>query len=317
MHERFVRLVRWWLVASLALCGGAWASNEGNCQVMQWVELSPGVHFCITGTSGSAQLAVVAVDLSRTGLSLAGARADGKVPTSIDVEQVAGAPGSADFTLQHIIGRTAGDMVISVGYPESAKSFVPEGLVRIDGEDVSDRDTSAEFKSAMFCLSELLGVKGGGSVPVVFNAFEDGAPIELNPRVLNSASCRDVIQVGPRIIEYRGKAGISSQATRRAPQRYVAFALGSGPRYMGYFITSMDDVTLYAVQDMLLNMEQWSSFDSDALVAVTLAAGSYAGMAVRDPSGRLSQLGHRQGDYHVVGAQDAPIGTVMVATVAP
>lgn len=313
MYERFARLARWWLVVTLLLCGGAWAA--GDCQLTRWLELSPGLHFCVAGTP-SAQVAVAAVDLSRTGLSLTGTGADGKLPTSVDVDRPTGAPGSSDFTLQQIAGRSADDVLISVGYPESARSFVPDGLVRIAGEDLSDRDTSAEFKSAMFCLSELAGVRAGGSVPIVFNAFEDGAPVELNPRVLDRRSCRDVIQVGPRIIEYRGKAGISQQATRRAPQRYIAFAIGGGPRYMGYFMASIDDVTLYAVQDMLLTMDRWS-FDDEVLVAVTLAAGSYAGMAVRDPSERLAHLAPRQGDYHVVGAADVPIGTVMRADVAP
>jgi hypothetical protein len=313
MHERFARLARWWLVVTLLFCGGAWAA--GDCQVTKWVELSPGLHFCVAGTP-SAEVAVVAVDLSRTALKLTGAGADGKLPTSIDVDQLAGAPAASDFTLQQAASRSVDDLLISVGYPESAKSFVPDGLVRIAGEDLSDRDTSAEFKSAMFCLSELAGVRDGGSVPIVFNAFEDGAPIELNPRVLDRQSCRDVIQVGPRIIEYRGKEGISRQATRRAPQRYVAFALGGGPRYMGYFMTSIDDVTLYTVQDMLLAMKRWS-FDDEAVVAVTLAAGSYAGMAVRDPSDRLAHMAPKHGDYHVVGAADVPIGAIMLADVVP
>lgn len=313
MHERFARLARWWLFVTVLLCGGAGAA--GDCQVSRWLELSPGLHFCVAGTP-SAQVAVAAVDLSSTALRLTGAGADGQLPTSVDVDRLASARGSLDFTLQQIASGSVDDVLISVGYPESAKSFVTDGLVRIAGEDLSDRDSAAEFKSAMFCLSELAAGKAGGSVPIVFNAFEDGAPVELNPRVLDRRSCRDVIQVGPRIIEYRGKVGITPQAIRRAPQRYVAFAIGGGPRYMGYFMASIDDVTLYALQDMLLTMGRWS-FDDDALVAVTLAAGSYAGMAVRDPDGRLARVAPGHGDYHVVGAADVPIGTVMRADAAP
>lgn len=216
-------------------------------------------------------------------LKLIGARMDGGVPTIGDLKALEKDP--TIFSLASVVNRhPKGRIFIPTGYPEDEELPVIEGLTRINGKEYSDRDTYRAFKSALICVHE----RGIGSrineppTTVVFNAFERGLPVEeINPRVENPANCEDVIQTGPRIVEYRAKPGITRTETRTKKQNWIVLAIGNGPSFNHYFIFTKSKTNLYFVQQMLLKAGMFSQNDRRARVAVNLTSGIQAGIAVR------------------------------------
>lgn len=220
-------------------------------------------------------------------LELVGARLDGGAPTIRDLEALDEKPKL--FSLSAVVDRNRkGRVFVPAGYPEDEKLPISDGLTRINGIEYSARDTYRAFKSALICVHE----KGGNGrtneppTTIVFNAFERGLPLQdINPRVEDPKNCEDVIQTGPRIIEYRAQPGIARAETRTRKQNWVVFAIGNGPDFNYYFIYTRSRTNLYSIQQMLLKSGLFSQNDRRARVAVNLTSGLQAGIAIRPDAG--------------------------------
>jgi hypothetical protein len=247
---------------------------------------------CLTPGDHPVRFQALAFDLSKYELGLRGSRPDGLLPTLDDVASAEKAGNSADFSLQHSV-KEKDLAAANVGYPEDPEYFAASGLVRIAGKDLSDRDTEATFKNAMLCLNEAEYNQVGSRV-VVFNAFEDFRPIQLNDR-LRETNCVDVVQVGPRIVEYRAKEGIKIGANRKPGQRYAIFAQGNGDveknaGYLGYLFIFEDQINLYQVQKFLLSPDA-GHLGEKMRVGVVITTDAYSGYAWRAQDGTLKSVG--------------------------
>lgn len=284
----FAHLVWLAILVSLALIPSASAQD---CESGAWAEIGDGAYFregCLKGDRypEGERYVTLAVDQAKYMFSLAGSAVNNTLPTIQEVPLSTDTSGAAkQFSLSTFAGK-ASDLLASlvVGYPADENIFVLDGFARIGGVDSSERDKAVAFKSAMFCLNDTSDEADRvGSRPIVFNAFENRSPVELNPRVLDQEKCRDVIQVGPRIVEYNSKAGIRPSARKDIPQRYAVFSLGNGPMYYAYFTVFLGKVVLTDVQDMLLKDKSFLNNDKKTLVAVTLTSDAYSAIAVRRP----------------------------------
>lgn len=178
-----------------------------------------------------------------------------------------------------------------------AKNLDPDwinyaGYMRINGDAVSSRDFRATFKSVMFCVSSRDMVQkaqdGKGSVPVMFWAFDDGVPVDLNSRVKSRSNCPDVVQTGPRIIEYNSKPGIRQSTI---PQDFLIFAQGAGggpgsakkDEFSVYVLYFRAPATLLEVQELMLKPFALSGSDRKMKYAFALTTGLFAGGSIRFP----------------------------------
>lgn len=287
------------LLSAISLSAAMWAwcgtvAAADVCESGQWTEIRPNfLHRsgCLNDGGRQFRFQGLAFDLAAYQLGLRGSAPNGKLPTLDDVAN-RGKEGSPAFTLEEAIEPE--DVVIAnIGYPEDGEYFTASGLVRIAGTDLADRDTDATFKNAMFCLNEAEYNQVGSRV-IIFNAFEDFRPIQLNER-LDPTNCQDVVQVGPRIVEYRAREGIKAAETRKSPQKYAVFAQGNGgPKggtgFFGYIFLFEDPVNLFQIQKYLLSAGA-GNIDTKMRVAVVMTTDAYSGMAWRAIDGSLKTSG--------------------------
>lgn len=284
-----------WFGAALWAWPGAAAAEE-VCKTEPWTEIRPlFMHRsgCLTDGDRQIRFQGLAFDLSAYELGLRGAAPNGKLPTLDDVANAGkGGTASPAFTLEKSV--KPDDLVIAnVGYPEDAGYFTASGLVRIGGTDLADRDTDATFKNAMFCLNEAEYNKIGSRV-VIFNAFEDFRPIQLNER-LDADNCKDVVQIGPKVVEYRGQEAIKQAEMKKSPQKYAVFAQGnggakSGTGFYGYIFIFEDPVHLFQIQKHLLSADA-GYVDTKMRTAVVMTTDAYSGLGWRAQDGNLKTLG--------------------------
>jgi hypothetical protein len=281
--------------AALSCFGGAGPALSADCVAGEWAEIGEEMYAregCVALSGAELRFYSIAFNLSKYKLGLAGSGEDMAVPTREDIPVKAGEDEVRQFSLNHFIsGAAKSPVAASIGYPISPELFAPEGWIRIDGKEVAARDTTFEFKSAMLCLNEAGRNPGKGSRVLVFNAFEYNAPVELNPRVQDPANCPDVIQVGPRIVEYRSGRGISSSELRTPAQEYLVFSQGDGPAFYGYLTIFTEPANLYLIQEVFLADRFFSDFDPKMRVAVALTSGHHAALAVRENGGEYRTFG--------------------------
>jgi hypothetical protein len=285
-----------------------------NCKASAWAQIGDGALFregCLKGDRypDGERYVTLAVDQAKYMFSLAGSAVNGTLPTIQEVPLSTDTSGAArEFSLSTFAGKTP-DLLASlvVGYPADENIFVLDGFARIAGVDSSERDKAVAFKSAMFCLNDTSDKKDRtGSRPIVFNAFENRAPVELNDRVEDREHCRDVIQVGPRIVEYNSKEGIRPSARKDIAQRYAVFSLGRGPKFYAYFTVFLGKVVLTDVQAMLLKDRSFLNEDTKTLVAVTLTSDAYSAMAIRRPITASPWAARARGNLALYGDVERP-----------
>lgn len=279
--------------ALLCLFAPTAGAQDAACTDSGWSELRP-EFFQRTGCAGAAKVPfkAIAFSLSTYKLGLRSPKADGSLPTLDDVNAAEAAGTVADYSLERAL--KDGDIAVaSVAYPEDERFFVASGLVRIGGTDLAERDTRVPFKSAMFCLNEA-EFNQVGSRLIVFNAFEKNRPIQLNER-LRASNCPEVVQVGPRIVEYRAKKGIAAGEARSGGQRYAVFAQGnggakSGTGFHGYLFMFEAPINLLDIQDFLLSADA-GHIDTKMRIGVVVASDAYSGMIWRNAAGEAQKAG--------------------------
>lgn len=278
----------------IALAGPVSAQQAG-CTDSGWTEIRPGFFEragCVVDGKASARFKALAFNVSTYKLGLRGSKPDGTLPSLDDVNAAEAAGTLADHSLDKAL--KDGDLAVaSIAYPEDERFFAASGLVRIGGEDLAARDTKASFKSAMLCLNEA-EYNQVGSRLIIFNAFENYRPIQLNDR-LRATNCLDVVQVGPRVVEYRAKKGIAPGESRSAGQRYAVFAQGNGGTksatgFHGYLFVFEDPINLFEIQEFLLS-PQAGHIDTKMRVGVVVATDKYSGMIWRPKEGEPQRVG--------------------------
>jgi hypothetical protein len=209
--------------------------------------------------------------------------------------------------------RTDGDarMIVPVGDSIAEGYQIPVGFVRQNGKQINDRDNSWPGNSAFFCLNDKSQNLGGkGSAFVMFNAFENLQPVEMNKRAADSSNCPDLVQVGPRIVEYKSSPGIfrNEKARTSNEQYYAVFAQGSGPKYDAYIIINRDPINLFYIQTLLLKDHEISNLDLKMRMAVNLISGRDASLIVGANGSIAKQVGTPDAVKHPVYLAVTPIG---------
>ena len=148
----------------------------------EWKQIREGMHQrtgCLSAEYG--RYVSIAFDPTRYELALRGSGPDGQLPSEEDVPYDEGTTATDRFSLRSFLTSNSPLVAVVAGYPADEQVFVAAGLVRIDGNDVAERDVGQSFKSALLCLNDMSDVGHAGSRPIIFNAFENNTPIELNP----------------------------------------------------------------------------------------------------------------------------------------
>lgn len=279
------------------------AIAEDDCTTAEWVPVEAvpvekkeaslfWANGCIKAGNTSVRFVSVAIPLSETKLTLQGSAPDGNVPSEDDVDlyytkKESGEETPNTYSLQQFVkARTDNPprLAIPIGYPIDTEDFSPDGLMRMNGAVVAERDLVSSFKSALLCLNEVKRNTVGGSRVLVFNAFEKGSPIRLNKRVTDAENCPDVVQIGPRIVEYRGKQGIRKRELHNKAQRWLVFSQGEGKAQHGYVTLFIDPINLYTIQNAFVGAQPFSKFDKTMRVAVALTSGHHSGLYLRNRS---------------------------------
>ncbi len=261
--------------------------NEYLCKQKKWSKIDEEFYSrsgCLSVDDVRIKFQQFAFDLSQYELDLTGSGPDGKIPQLSDVSALSVGNQVLDYSLQ-AISKPSALLIASAGYPIDSETFAPYGLVRIDGDDVSERDLeSSALKTAMICLNEgKYNTKNIGSRIVIFNAFEKFKPIKLNDRLMDKNSCKNVIQAGPRIVEYKAKRGIKSAEKKYQGQKYLTLSQGNGYKhqkggYYGYITYFVDKINLFDAQEFFLSSK--SGLNGEIMrVSVVLTSGNYASVS--------------------------------------
>jgi hypothetical protein len=265
---------------------------------------------CAKGEKATVEFSALAFVLANVNLGLLGSSPSRAVPSLVEVDETK-KEGDAisHFFLSEVHKRNPEIFAMApVGYPEWSPDLpvgritdewleanitddwlLHTGFLRIDGRSVSNTDVTAKFKSAFICLNESRENSGEGSRLIVFNAFEDGFAVDMNERLHDPENCRNVVQTGPRIVEYRAKRGILSSTHR---QRYLVLAQGDGregyrgeEEFLGYLIFFPKGATLLEIQDLLLAPHSFSKFDERMRVAVVLTSNNFSNVSMMNEDG--------------------------------
>jgi hypothetical protein len=278
-----------WMLFPL-LSGTASAENsvqadKMNCHPSSWTEVAPALekkHACIKKEGTPINLTILRFALSEFKLELTGSSEAGEVPSIIDVDRKDEDP-TLEFNIKSVVQNSPEALVIAAaGYPQNNELFIPSGYLRISGKNLASQDTRSSFKSAILCLNE---GDGKGSRLVVFNAFENYTPITLNQRVTNPDNCKDVIQAGPRIIEYRARKGIKGPTEIK--QNFTVLGQGNGPAFYGYILYNHTLLNLFELQSILLNLQDFSDAnakmdtDKKMRVATVIATSDFSSLAIK------------------------------------
>ncbi|MEO4044551.1 hypothetical protein AAFN47_23355 [Hoeflea sp. CAU 1731] len=156
------------------------------------------------------------------------------------------------------------------------------GFLRVKTEEYGYPDLSASFKSAYFCLDET--EKGGtGSVVVMFHAYENQLPVRMNRRLADPKNCENVVQTGPRIVEYRAKSGIHDISSAKT-RRWLVFAQGNGgaskEQFLAYIIYFANGSSLKEIEEILLGDNIISKYDNKMRFALALTSSNFSNVSI-------------------------------------
>lgn len=237
-------------------------------------------------------------------LEIIGAGQDGKIPSYNDViDQNSQRESGTEWSLEKAAASSDWKYpTFSIGYPISGKDFSMRGLLRKDGQNVSVRDAQTKWIDTLFCLDERARgeddswIDKVGSTIVMFYAFENGLPIILNERVSDKKSCPNVVQLGPRLVEYRAQASKEDSVRLfTTSQKFAIFYQANKKPWQAGYIIFEDDVQLGELQRVLLEGGALTEMVKPRLAFVV-------------NTGRVSALSYKAGDVVKVNnyAQNHP-----------
>jgi hypothetical protein len=223
---------------------------------------------------------------------------------------------SVDFGLKFVYNANPFDRPIRAlaagGFPAIEGRPVNLGFLKVDKHILSEFDL--EGPSAVFCLH---------SPRPAYSQFKYQVPVFYRSNDNRFKDCSDAVQVGPRILEdpsriakdrpggekvisyFRKNAkglpdpqpvylGIPEKDAKRTPYYRTILAVDEpgrdedkiNPRNTArnaYFIVTETSVTLWEIQEMLVNPAFYANELVAPYFAINLVGGDYAGLLVKDP----------------------------------
>lgn len=190
-----------------------------------------------------------------------------------------------NYGLEGVLQRQSRETIAlaPAGWSRSQRFLEHVGLLRVGGRQIHPLSDRSGL-SAILCLNDASGFSGYDAfVPVLFFAND---PSSLNRRAL---TCQDAVQAGPRILEERGRAGISASERESVKYKRVVFAVDDPGRNEfpsksreaarnGYLIATRNPTSLYDIQEMLLDSNFYHG--PKPHWAVSLAGANLTGMII-------------------------------------
>lgn len=192
------------------------------------------------------------------------------------------------------------------GWSKSQRTIEHIGLLKIDGKTIHPF-SELPVLSAIFCINDTARFPDYDAVvPVAYFAKSSSAISEA------ARACPNSVQVGPRIIEEGGKAGINQAELQSARYHRVIFAVDDPGRINlpprsaeagrnGYIVVTTNAVSLFDVQTMLLDKAFYALPSYKPHWAINLAGASHAGLVIAGGDAPM-----------LVGNTQATIGSVLL-----